>query len=223
MEPLEISTATWAMTLGFILALFAFDLIYSTRRPHEVGFKEAVGWSVFYIAVAIGFGLWFTSWAGGEFGAQYFAGYIVEKSLSVDNLFVFVIIMTHVRRPEDAPAARLLTFGILLALVFRAIFIALGATLLEAFAFMFLVFGAILIFTGVKLFQHRNEDPEINDNALVRVTRRDRSPSPTSTTAGASSPGSTASAWPHRSSWPSSRSAARTCCSRWTRSRPCSA
>jgi tellurite resistance protein TerC len=170
-ESLEISSAAWAATIGLIGALFAFDLLYSTRRPHEVGFKEAVLWSIFYIAVAIAFGLWFTSWAGGEFGAQFFAGYIVEKSLSVDNLFVFVIIMSTFAVPK-IHQQRLLTFGILLALVFRAIFIALGATLLEAFAFMFLIFGAILIWTGVKLYQHRDEDPEVNDNALVRVTRR---------------------------------------------------
>jgi tellurite resistance protein TerC len=170
-ESLELTTTIWAVTIGFILALFAFDLIYSTRRPHEVHFKEAVLWSVFYIAIAIAFGFWFASWAGGEFGAQYFAGYIVEKSLSVDNLFVFVIIMSTFAVPK-MHQQRLLTYGILLALIFRAIFIALGATLLEAFAFMFLIFGAVLIWTGIKLFQHRDEDPEVNDNALVRVTRR---------------------------------------------------
>jgi tellurite resistance protein TerC len=108
---------------------------------------------------------------GSEFGAQYFAGYIVEKSLSVDNLFVFVIIMTTFAVPAIYQH-RVLTFGIAMALVLRAIFIAIGATLLSLFSFMFLVFGAILIWTAIKLFQHRNADPEVKDNGLVKLTRR---------------------------------------------------
>jgi tellurite resistance protein TerC len=108
---------------------------------------------------------------GAEFGAQYFAGYIVEKSLSVDNLFVFVIIMTTFAVPEIYQH-RVLTFGIGLALVLRAIFIAIGATLLSLFSFMFLVFGVVLIWTAIKLFQHRDVDPEVKDNGLVRLTRR---------------------------------------------------
>jgi tellurite resistance protein TerC len=170
-DTLEITTTVWVGTLLFIAALFAFDLTYSSRRPHAVGFKEAVVWSVIYIGIAIAFGLWFWWWAGSEFGAEYFSGYIVEKSLSVDNLFVFVIIMTTFAVPKIYQQ-RLLTIGILLALVFRAIFIALGAALLAYFSFMFLIFGAVLIWTGVKLYQHRDEDPEINDNAIVRVTRK---------------------------------------------------
>lgn len=168
---LDITTTVWAGTLLFILALFAFDLTYSSRRPHAVGFREAVIWSLVYIGIAIGFGVWFWWWAGGEYGAQYFSGYIVEKSLSVDNLFVFVIIMSTFAVPRIYQQ-KLLTIGILLALVFRAIFIALGAALLAYFSFMFLVFGAVLIWTGIKLYQHRDEDPEINDNAIVRATRR---------------------------------------------------
>ncbi len=170
-DSLELTPLIWGWTVAFIAALFAFDLIYSGRRPHAVGFREAVVWSVFYIGVAVAFGWYFWQWAGPELGAQYFAGYIVEKSLSVDNLFVFVIIMGTFAVPKEYQQ-RLLTFGILLALVFRTIFIALGATLLAYFSFMFLVFGLVLIWTGVKLFQHRDEDPEINDNVLMRVTRR---------------------------------------------------
>ena len=101
---LEISGLTWAVTIGVIVALLALDLVLAAARPHRVGFREATAWSVFYIAVAIAFGVWFAMAYGGDFGTEYFAGYIVEKSLSVDNLFVFVIIMTHVRGAGGAPA-----------------------------------------------------------------------------------------------------------------------
>ena len=135
-------------------------------RPHKVGFREAPAWSVFYIGVAIAFGVWFATAYGGDFGTQYFAGYIVEKSLSVDNLFVFVIIMTTFAVPEEHQH-KVLTFGIVLALIMRAIFIALGATLLSLFSFMFLLFGLLLIYTAVQLFRHRDEDPDVEDNVVV--------------------------------------------------------
>ena len=123
---LEISPLVWGVTIGVIIALLAVDLILAALRPHKVGFREAMAWSVFYILVAIGFGVWFAMTYGGDFGTQYFAGYIVEKSLSVDNLFVFVIIMTTFAVPEEHQH-KVLTFGIILALIMRAIFIALGA------------------------------------------------------------------------------------------------
>jgi tellurite resistance protein TerC len=136
-----------------------------------VGFREATAWSVFYIAVAIGFGVWFTLAYGGDFGTQYFTGYLVEKSLSVDNLFVFVLIMTTFAVPEEHQH-KVLTFGIVLALIMRAIFIALGAALLSAFSVVFLLFGLLLIFTAVQLFRHRDEDPDVEDNAVVKGARR---------------------------------------------------
>jgi tellurite resistance protein TerC len=168
---LDVTTTAWLATLGAILGLLALDLGVSAWRPHEVGFREAVAWSVFYIAVAIGFGVVFGSIAGWDFGAEYFAGYIVEKSLSVDNLFVFVIIMTTFAVPAEH-RHRVLTIGILLALVLRAIFIALGATLLEAFSFMFLIFGILLVGTAIQLFRHRDQDPSVEDNAVVTFARR---------------------------------------------------
>jgi tellurite resistance protein TerC len=168
---LEISGLTWAVTIGLILLLLAVDLVLAAVRPHRVGFREATAWSVFYILVAIAFGVWFASVYGGGAGAEYFAGYIVEKSLSVDNLFVFVIIMTTFAVPEEHQH-KVLTFGIVLALVMRAIFIALGATLLALFSFMFLLFGLLLIFTGVQLYRHRDEDPDIENNVVVTTARR---------------------------------------------------
>ncbi|MFG1814491.1 TerC family protein [Kribbella sp. NPDC049174] len=168
---LDISALTWAVTIGLIVVLLAADLVIAAVRPHRVGFREAAAWSIFYVLVAIGFGLWFMSAYGGDFGAQYFAGYIVEKSLSVDNLFVFVIIMTTFAVPEEHQH-KVLTFGIVLALVMRAIFIALGATLLSLFSFMFVVFGLLLLYTAVQLFRHRNEDPDVENNVVVRSARR---------------------------------------------------
>jgi TerC family integral membrane protein len=152
-------------------ALFGFDLVRSARNPHAVGFREAVVWSVLYIAVALLFGVVFALVAGWDVGTQYFAGYIVEKSLSVDNLFVFLIIMTTFAVPAEQQA-RALTIGIVAALVMRAIFIAAGAALLDAFSIMFLVFGLVLAATAVQLFRHRNEDPSVDDNVLVSAARR---------------------------------------------------
>ena len=169
---LDVTVAGWAATIGLIAILFVVDLFVS--RPghaHAVGFREAVLASVFYVSVAIAFGVGFGMIAGWEFGTEYFAGYIVEKSLSVDNLFVFVVIMSTFAVPAEHQQ-RVLTFGILAALVLRAIFIALGAALISAFSFMFLIFGLLLLGTAIQLFRHRDEDPDVDENVLVRVTRR---------------------------------------------------
>jgi tellurite resistance protein TerC len=169
---LEVTTAGWAATIGLIAGLFAVDFFASRPgRAHAVGFREAAVSSIFFVGVAIGFGIVFGLVAGWDYGAEYFAGYIVEKSLSMDNLFVFVVIMSAFAVPEEHQQ-RLLTFGILAALVMRAVFIALGAALISAFSFMFLIFGLLLVFTAIQLFRHRDEDPDVEDNALVRITRR---------------------------------------------------
>jgi tellurite resistance protein TerC len=169
---LDVTFAGWAATIGLIIALFVLDLFVS--RPghaHVVGFREAVLASLFYISVALAFGVVFGLVAGWEFGGEYFAGYIVEKSLSVDNLFVFVVIMTTFSVPPEYQQ-RVLTFGILVALVLRGIFIAVGAVLISSFSFMFAVFGVVLLVTAVQLFRHRDQDPDIEDNAIVRAVRR---------------------------------------------------
>ncbi|MGW4948123.1 TerC family protein [Actinoplanes sp. NPDC004185] len=167
---LEVTALGWTLTIAVIVALLALDLTLGVLRPHAVGFREATAWSVFYIAIAIAFGFVFAAIAGWDYGTEYFAGYIVEKSLSVDNLFVFVIIMGTFAVPEKYQQ-EVLTFGIIIALVLRVIFIALGATLLSLFSFMFLIFGLILIYTAVQLFRHRDEDPD-PDNAVVRGAKR---------------------------------------------------
>jgi tellurite resistance protein TerC len=168
---LDVTLGAWAVTVGLVVVLLAIDLMLAIRRPHAVGFREAVGWSVFYIAVAIAFGFVFASIAGWGYGGEYFAGYIVEKSLSVDNLFVFVVIMTTFAVPAEHQQ-KVLIVGIVLALVLRVIFIAVGAALLAAFSFMFLLFGLLLVVTAVQLFRHRDQDPTVEDNALVAFARK---------------------------------------------------
>lgn len=168
---LELTWLTWAVTTGLIVAILAFDLAVGAIWPHRVGFKEAAAWSIVYIAIAIGFGVWFTMAYGGTFGTQYFTGYIIEKSLSVDNVFVFLIIMATFAVPEEQQH-KVLTFGIILALIMRAIFIAVGAALISMFSFMFLLFGLLLIYTAVQLFRHRDEDPDIENSIVVKGARR---------------------------------------------------
>jgi tellurite resistance protein TerC len=166
----EPSVIGWALTVAVIGALVAFDLWHS-RRPRAVGVRDAAAWSALYITVAVLFGLVFATVAGWDVGTQYFAGYIVEKSLSVDNLFVFVIIMSTFAVPA-AQQARLLMVGIVGALILRAIFIALGGVLLEAFSLGYLLFGLALTGTAVRLFRHRYRMPSVKDNLLVRAARR---------------------------------------------------
>jgi tellurite resistance protein TerC len=170
-DSLDVSLAAWVATVVAIVGLLALDLVLAQRRPRAVGFREAAAWSVFYVVLALAFGVALGLVAGWSFGAEYLAGYAVEKSLSVDNLFVFVVIMSTFAVPEEHQH-RVLTFGIAAALVLRAIFIALGAALLAAFSFMFLIFGLLLVGTGIQLFRHRDEDPSIEDNPVVRAAKR---------------------------------------------------
>jgi tellurite resistance protein TerC len=167
---MDVSLTVWLVTVGAIIALIAVDLFTVSAKPHEVKFKEAASWSLFYIGIAVAFGVWVWQEYGGTAGTEYFAAYLVEKSLSVDNLFVFVIILAQFAVPSIYHQ-RILLIGVILALVLRGIFIAVGAAALAAFAFTFVIFGAILIWTGVGLFRHWDEDPEPNDNAIVRRIR----------------------------------------------------
>jgi tellurite resistance protein TerC len=159
------------LTVAALAALFALDLVASTRGANRFGFRHAVGWSIFYTAVALAFGVVLGALSGWKLGTEYLAGFLVEKSLSIDNLFVFVIIMSTFAVPAQHQA-RALTIGIVIALVLRTAFIALGATLLDAFSFMFAIFGVVLIATAVQLFRHRNQDPSVHDNVVVAAARR---------------------------------------------------
>jgi tellurite resistance protein TerC len=168
---MNVTLLTWAIVIGTILALIIIDLLTVSKKPHDVMFKEASIWSIFYISIAIVFGIWVWQTAGPQYGTEYFAAYLVEKSLSVDNLFVFIIILAQFKVPSIYHQ-RVLMFGVVLALVLRAIFIAVGAAALAAFSFTFVIFGAILIWTGVGLFKHWDEDPTPDDNFLVKLIRR---------------------------------------------------
>jgi tellurite resistance protein TerC len=148
---MTVSAVDWLVLLGTVVILFAVDLTVATLRPHAVGFREATLWSVFFVAVAVGFGFVLAALEGWGYAGQYFAGYIVEKSLSIDNLFVFVIIMTSFAVPREHQQ-RVLIFGIIASLCLRAAFIAVGAALLSALSFMFLIFGLVLVWTAFRLF-----------------------------------------------------------------------
>ncbi|MBE1533414.1 TerC family protein [Actinomadura algeriensis] len=167
----DIPTWAWIATIGLILALFALDFVVAVRKPHAVHIREATVWSVFYIAIALLFGLALWMLVGHQAGTEYFAGYIVEKSLSVDNLFVFVIIMTKFAVP-DQYQQKVLLFGIAAALVLRAILIVIGAAFINLFSFTFLIFGLILIWTAVQLIRNRDEEPDVEDSFVVRRARK---------------------------------------------------
>ena len=168
---MEITLTIWLITVGAIIGFILLDLFTVSAKPHEVKFKEAASWSIFYIALAIIFGIWIWNQFGNQSGTEFFAAYLVEKSLSVDNLFVFAIILTQFAVPSIYQQ-RVLLIGVILALVLRAIFIAVGAAALAAFAFTFVIFGAILIWTGIGLLKHWDQDPNPNDNFIVKQVKR---------------------------------------------------
>lgn len=168
---MDVSLGLWAITVAGIILLISIDFVAITRKPHDVRFREALISSIFYIAIAIAFGVFILLWQGNQMGSEYFAAYLVEKSLSVDNLFVFIIILTQFAVPTQLHQ-RVLLFGVALALILRAIFIAVGAAALAAFSFTFALFGALLIWTGIQLMRHRNEDPDPQDNFMVKMVRK---------------------------------------------------
>ena len=144
----------YLVTVAALVALLAFDLFIVGRKPHAIGIGEATRWVLFYVGLAIAFGVGVGLVSGGQYAAEFFAGYVVEYSLSVDNLFVFVIIMTTFAVPA-VHQHKVLLFGIVLALVLRGLFIAAGAAAIERFSWVFYIFGAFLIFTAVQLARHR--------------------------------------------------------------------
>ncbi|KXK58854.1 tellurium resistance protein TerC [Micromonospora rosaria] len=164
----------WGVTIAAVLLLLALDFLV-TRRPHEVSLREAIGWSVFYIALPLAFGAWLWYEYSSQQGIEYLTGYLVEKSLSVDNLFVFMLLLAAFAVPSVL-AQRVLLFGITGALVLRAIFIALGAAALQTLDFAFLLFGVILIVTAIKLLRDalsgHEQEVDITKMRSVRLLRR---------------------------------------------------
>ena len=172
---MNVGTPTlWAITLAAVLALIAVDFLL-TRRPHEVSLREASLWSAFYIALPLGFGGWVWWRYGSERGTEFLAGYLVEKSLSVDNLFVFMLLLSAFAVPAVLQQ-RVLLYGIVGALVLRGVFIALGAAALDAFTATFLIFGLILAATAVKVFRDarggHGQEVDVSHLRSVRVLRR---------------------------------------------------
>ena len=168
---LEISGLTWGVTIALVLGLLVVDLVLAAMRPHKVGFKEALAWSLFYIGVAIAFGIWFAAAYGGDAGTQYFAGWIVEKSLSVDNLFVFAVLLGQFAVPPRHQQ-RVLLIGVIGALVLRAVFITVGAAAVHRYAITFLFFGAFLVYTAVQLIRSHGAPPDISGGRMMRLVRR---------------------------------------------------
>jgi len=164
----------WAGVIGAVIALLVVDFLV-TRKPHEVSMREAIGWSAFYIALPLLFGAYVWSDFGSERGLEYLTGYLVEKSLSVDNLFVFILLLSAFAVPR-ALQQRVLLYGIIGALVLRGIFIALGAAALSAFDWMFLVFGLVLVATAVKILRDtlsgQDHAVEVDQLRSVRFVRR---------------------------------------------------
>ena len=133
---MDVSLLVWSVTVGAILLLVIVDLLTVSAKPHEVKFKEAAGWSIFYIGIAIGFGIWVWQQYGSQMGTEFFAAYLVEKSLSVDNLFVFVIILSAFAVPAIYQQ-EVLQVGIIGALVLRFLFIIVGAAAIAKFSWIF--------------------------------------------------------------------------------------
>ncbi|CCH33914.1 TerC family protein [Actinosynnema sp. NPDC047251] len=163
----------WIATIAGLLVLLAIDLFIVDRKPHEVTIGEAGRWVTFYVAVAVLFGLGIWYFSGGTYAGEFFAGYITEYSLSVDNLFIFLIIMTTFKVPA-IHQHKVLLVGIVMALIMRGIFIAVGAAVIAQFSWVFYLFGAFLIYTGYKLARtdHNEEEEDYKENAALRFVRK---------------------------------------------------
>ena len=168
---MEHTLLEWSAFLAFVLAMLALDLGVFNRKDHVVGPREALGWSVLWVSLALTFGGWIWFRHGGELGLQYLTGYVIEKSLSVDNIFVFVVIFGALGIPPIYQH-RVLFWGILSALVMRGAMIGAGAALLARFHWIIYVFGAFLVLTGVKLLLARGAAEHPEESALFRLLRR---------------------------------------------------
>jgi tellurite resistance protein TerC len=161
----------WASVVGGLLVLLLVDLVVVDHDPHELSRKEAGVWAALYIGIAVAFGVGLLILTGGDIAGQYFAGYLVEESLSVDNLFVFVLIMSMFAVPAVAQH-KVLLFGIVGALILRGLFIAGGVALLDRLHWVIYVFGAFLVLTGIRLALHRAEEPDLGRNPVLRLAER---------------------------------------------------
>ncbi|MCY7288287.1 MAG: TerC family protein [Cryobacterium sp.] len=160
----------WFAVLGVILVMLAIDLI-AHRHAHVIGVREALAWSVVWVTLGVAFGVYLWTSFGAEIGQQYYAGYLIEKSLAVDNVFVWAIIFSFFAVPRELQH-RVLFLGVIGALIFRAIFIALGAVLIEQAAWILYVFAAFLLYTGYIMIRKRNEHFDVANSPILRVFKR---------------------------------------------------
>ena len=160
----------WLALLGIVLAMLAVDL-FMHKDAHVISVKEAAVWSVIWVGVAtiVGGLIWW--YFGSEFGMQYFAGYLIEKSLAVDNVFVWAMIFSYFAVPREYQH-RVLFYGVVGALVFRAIFIGAGSALIASYAWVLYIFGAFLILTGIKMMKQRNEHFDVSNSKTLKLFRR---------------------------------------------------
>ncbi|HJX78644.1 TerC family protein [Glutamicibacter sp.] len=167
---MTISPLIWGITIVVILALLAFDYFFHIRKAHVPTLKEAAIWSSIYVGIALVFGILVLVFGGPTMGSEYFAGYITEKALSVDNLFVFLIIIASFKVPRE-DQQKVLLFGIVFSLIARTGFIFLGAALINSFAWVFYAFGLILLLTAGNLLKPKTDGDEA-DNFMIRLTRK---------------------------------------------------
>ncbi|MDQ0863675.1 TerC family protein [Arthrobacter globiformis] len=167
---MEVSPIVWTLTIAGIVALLAFDFFFHVRKAHTPSLRESATWSAIYVGLALGFGLGVWFFGGSKMGTEYFAGYVTEKALSVDNLFVFLIIMTSFRVPRK-DQQKVLLFGIVFSLLARTGFIFLGAALINSFAWVFYIFGLILLVTAGNLLRPENHDDD-SETLVVRLAKK---------------------------------------------------
>jgi tellurite resistance protein TerC len=161
----------WILTVAAIVALLLFDFFFHVRRAHSPTLREATVWSAVYVGIAIAFGIGLWVFGGNAMGSQYFAGYLTEKALSIDNLFVFLVIITSFKVPR-ADQQKVLLFGIVFSLIARTGFIFIGVALIDSFAWIFYIFGLILLLTAGNLIRPESEDSHSADNIVIRIARR---------------------------------------------------
>ncbi len=164
---LDVPGWLWAATLLGLVGIIILDLIIVDRRPHDFGPREAARWVIFYIALAALFAVFVAWYFGLVYGGQFVAGYLMEYSLSVDNLFVFMVIMGSFAVPAHLQH-RVLLIGIVIALVLRGLLIVVGAELIERFAGTFYLFGAFLLFTAWQVWRSEDAEPDPNGNGFIR-------------------------------------------------------
>jgi tellurite resistance protein TerC len=168
---MTVSPLVWTLTVAGITALLLFDFFVHVRKAHTPTLREAATWSALYVGIALLFGVGVLVFGGTEAGSEYFAGYVTEKALSVDNLFVFLIIMSSFRVPR-ADQQKVLLFGIVFSLIARTGFILLGAALINQFAWVFYLFGLVLLLTAGNMLRPEGEDSHSADNIMIRLARR---------------------------------------------------